>query len=125
MLFSLLSVPLYNNCILSGVCFHFGTMIPLSRCIQWRALSTALARVRRKHKAAIVIGFYGGKWVPKYNFMNSYSGMQTNDLKSSIEDKLIGALYELGKIGFSNVSRPAKFDWERCSRRLFFSPSQC
>ncbi|KAK8831821.1 hypothetical protein WA577_001879, partial [Blastocystis sp. JDR] len=81
-------------------------MIPLLRCIQRRDLSTALARVRRKHKAAIVIGFYGG----------NYSGMQTNDLKSSIEDKLIGVLYELGKIGFSNVSRPAKFDWERCSR---------
>ena len=116
---SLPSVPLYNKCILLGVCFHLGNMIPLLRCIQRRDLSTALARVRRKHKAAIVIGFYGGKWGCHSDFTRSYSGMQTNDLKSSIEDKLIGVLYELGKIGFSNVSRPAKFDWERCSRWRF------
>lgn len=94
-------------------------MIPLLRGIQRRDLSTALARVRRKHKAAIVIGFYGGKWGFYFGFTRSYSGMQTNDLKSSIEDRLIGVLYELGKIGFSNVSRPAKFDWERCSRWRF------
>ena len=44
--------------------------------------------------------------------------MQTNDLKTSIEDTLISALYRMGKIEFSNVYKPAKFDWERCSRRL-------
>ena len=48
----------------------------------------------------------------------SFSGMQTNDLKTSIEDTLISALYRMGKIEFSNVYKPAKFDWERCSRRL-------
>lgn len=35
----------------------------LARCgTRIRAFSTSLMRVRRKHKVAIVLGFYGGKW---------------------------------------------------------------
>lgn len=44
--------------------------------------------------------------------------MQTNDQKSSIEDHLIGALYQSGRIEFCNVIKPSKFNWERCSRIL-------
>ncbi len=46
--------------------------------------------------------------------------MQTNDQKSGIEDEIIQKLYELGKIKNSNVFKPSKFDWERCSRFSFF-----
>ena len=42
--------------------------------------------------------------------------MQTNDQKTGIEDVIIQKLYELGKIRNSNVFKPSKFDWERCSR---------
>lgn len=52
--------------------------------------------------------------------MNRYGGMQTNDQKSSIEDYLISALYQSGKIEFCNVIKPSKFNWERCSRIICF-----
>ena len=42
--------------------------------------------------------------------------MQTNDLQTSIEDSLLRCLYVLGKIEPSNIIKPSKFDWERCSR---------
>ena len=45
--------------------------------------------------------------------------MQTNDQKSGMEDIIIQKLYELGKIKNSNVFKPSKFDWERCSRFSF------
>lgn len=41
--------------------------------------------------------------------------MQTNDLQTSIEDSLLRCLYVLGKIEPSNIIKPSKFDWERCS----------
>ena len=88
----------------------------------FRYYTTALTRIRRKHKVAIVIGFYGREYELVEEIMNRYSGMQVNDKKSSIEDCLISKLYSLGKIEFFNVIKPTKFDWERCSR---ISPSAC
>ena len=44
--------------------------------------------------------------------------MQTNDQRTSIENKLINALYFMGKISFANIYKVSKFDWERCSSGL-------
>ena len=51
-------------------------------------------------------------------YRNSYSGMQVNDTRNSIEDKLIDCLFMLGKIEPWNVIKSSKFDWERCSSEM-------
>ena len=62
-------------------------------------------------------GFFRWKvWIMNRVLIGSYSGMQCNDLKTSVEDILIHHLYSMGKISFSNAYKPSKFDWERCSR---------
>ena len=56
-------------------------------------------------------------------YRNSYSGMQVNETRHSVEDKLVDCLFMLDKIEPWNVIKSSKFDWERCSsemRNLWF-----
>ena len=47
-------------------------------------------------------------------YRNSYSGMQVNETRHSVEDKLV----MLDKIEPWNVIKSSKFDWERCSSEM-------
>lgn len=51
-------------------------------------------------------------------YRNSYSGMQVNDTRQSVEDKLVDCLFMLDKIEPWNVIKSSKFDWERCSSEM-------
>lgn len=51
-------------------------------------------------------------------YRNSYSGMQVNETRHSVEDKLVDCLFMLDKIEPWNVIKSSKFDWERCSSEI-------
>lgn len=63
-------------------------------------------KMRKKHTVALVIGFCG----------MGFGGLNTNPLKTGVEDYLMDALYYSGRISHRNMGTGSKFNLNRCSR---------